>query len=92
MALVDILALISLTLTLIVVLVVAYYLIGIYWALRNGRGHLAKLAGGLTQIRDDTAPLNARLGTVNAGLSAIAPSLHAANANLARIVEVATRR
>ncbi len=73
MALVDILALISVALTLTVVLVVAFYLIGVYWALRKGRGHLAKL------------------GTVNAGLSAIAPPLLAANANLARIVEVATR-
>ncbi len=91
MAVVSILALISVALTLIVVLVVAYHLIGIYWALRKGRGRLAKLAGGLTQIRDDTAPLNAKLGTVNAGLSAIAPPLLAANANLARIVEVATR-
>ncbi len=91
MTLVDILALISVAVTLIVVLVVAFYLIGIYWALRQGRGHLARLAGGLTQIRDDTAPLNAALGTVNAGLSALAPPLLAANANLAKIVEVASR-
>ncbi len=88
---VTLLALVSLVLALVVVLVVAYHLIGIYLALRKGRGHLARLAGGLAQIRDDTAPLNAKLGTVNAGLSALAPPLLAANANLARIVGIATR-
>lgn len=92
MTMVDILALVSVAVTLIVVLVVAYHLIGIYWALRKGRLHLAQLAGGLAQIRDDTAPLNAKLGTVNIGLSALAPPLLAANANLGRIVEVAARR
>ncbi len=88
---VTLLALVSLVLALVVVLVVAYHLIGIYLALRKGRGHLARLASGLAQIRDDTAPLNAKLGTVDAGLSALAPPLLAANANLARIVGIATR-
>jgi len=64
---VTVLALISLFLALVVVLVIAWHLIGIYLALRKGRVHLAALAGGLTQIRDDTAPLSAKLGTVNAG-------------------------
>ncbi len=85
------LALISLALALVVVLVVAYHLIGIYLALRKGRSHLAKLAGGLTQIRNDTGPLNGKLSTINAGLSALAPPLLAANGNLARIVEIARR-
>jgi len=86
---VTVLALISLFIALVVVLVTAWHLIGIYLALRKGRVHLAALAGGLTQIRDDTAPLTAKLGTVNGGLSALVPPLLAANANLAAIVAVA---
>ena len=91
MAMVMVLAWISVAVALVVVLVVAYHLIGIYLALRKGRMHLAKLAGGLKQIRDDTAPLNAKLATINAGLAALAPPLLAANGNLARIVEIARR-
>ncbi len=87
-----ILAIVSLVLTLVVVLVVAWHLIGIYLSLRKGRCHLAALAGGLTRVRDDTVPLTDKLGTVNGGLSALAPPLLAANRNLEKIVEVATRR
>ncbi len=88
---VTVLALVSLLLALVVVLIVAYHLIGIYVALRKGRHHLAKLAVGLTQIRDDTTPLNGKLGTINAGLFALQAPLLAANGNLARIVEIARR-
>jgi hypothetical protein len=84
-----VLAFASLAITLVVVLVVAYHLIGIYLALRKGRSHLAQLAGGLTQIRDDTAPLNAKIETINKGLSALAPPLLAANGNLVKVVEIA---
>ncbi len=85
------LALVSLAVALVVVLVVAYHLIGIYLALRKGRSHLAKLAGGLKQIRDDTAPLNGKLDAINTRLSSLAPPLLAANGNLARIVAIARR-
>lgn len=88
---VTVLALVSLALTLVVVLVVAYHLVGIYLALRKGRVHLAKLARFLAQIRSDTAPLNGKITTVNAGLSALAPPLLSANGNLAAIVEIARR-
>ncbi len=87
---VTVLALISLALALVVVVVTAWHLIGIYLALRKGRASLAALAGGLTQIRDDTTLLAAKLGTVNGGLSELAPPLLAANSNLAAIVAVAT--
>lgn len=87
---ITVLALISLILVLVVVLVTAWHLLGIYLALSKGRAHLTALAGGLTQIRDDTAPLTAKLASVNGGLSALAPPLLAANANLAAIVAVAT--
>ncbi len=85
------LALVSLVLVLAVVLVVAYHLFGIWIALRRGRKHLEKLAGGLAQIRTDTAPLNGKLGTINAGLSALALPLLAAIGNLAAIVAIARR-
>jgi hypothetical protein len=85
------LSLISLVLALVMVLVVAWHLIGIYLALRNGRRHLAKLAGGLAQIRTDTAPLNGKIATINEGLSALAPPLMSANGNLAAIVAIARR-
>ena len=87
---ITVLALISLILVLVVVLVTAWHLLGIYLALSKGRAHLTALAGGLTQIRDDTAPLTAKIASVNGGLSALAPPLLAANANLAAIVAVAT--
>ena len=87
---ITVLALISFILALVVVLVAAWHLLGIYLALRKGRAHLAALAGGLTQIRDDTAPLTAQLASVNGGLSAVAPPWLAANANLAAIVAVAS--
>ncbi len=85
------LSLISLVLALIVVLHVAYHLIGIYLALRNGRVHLAKLAGGLAQIRQDTVPLNGKIETINGGLSQLAAPLLAANGHLARIFAIAKR-
>ena len=85
------LSLVSLVLALIVVLVVAWHLIGIYLALRNGRRHLAQLAGGLAQIRTDTAPLNGKIATINEGLSSLVPPLMDANGNLAAIVAIARR-
>jgi len=85
------LTLVSVVLALAVVLVIAYHLIGIWLALRNGRRHLEKLAGGLGQIRTDTGPLNGKVATINAGLLALAPPLLAANGNLAAIVAIARR-
>lgn len=88
---VEVLAIISLVLTLVVVLVVAYHLIGIFLALRKAAGHLNALAGGLLQIKADTTPLNGKIDTINGGLSTLIAPLMAANGNLAKIVEVATR-
>lgn len=87
---IDVLTVISLVLVLAIVLLVAYHLIGIFLALRRGANHLQTLAGGLVKIRDDTAPLNDKVATINVGLSALAPPLLGANANLAAIVKVAT--
>ena len=86
----DSLAILTLVLVLTIVVIVAYHLIGIFFALKSGADHLEKLAGGLVKIRDDTAPLNDKIATINAGLSALAPPLLGANENLAAIVTVAT--
>lgn len=86
------LAYITLAVVLIIVLVVAYHLIGIYMALKLGGNHLETLAGGLMAIRDNTAPLNGRMDEINAGLAALIAPLLAANGNLAAIVKVVTRQ
>ncbi len=89
---IEVLGIISLVLVLVIVLVVAYHLIGIYVALKRGADHLEKLAGGLVAIRDNTAPLNEKIDAINDGLSALLPPLLAANGNLAAIVKVAGSR
>jgi len=81
---------ISVILALVIVLVVAYHLVGGFVALKRGADHLEALAGGLVKVRDDTAPLNARVDTINAGLAALVAPLLGANGNLAAIVAVAT--
>ena len=86
------LAYITLAVVLIIVLVVAYHLIGIYIALKRGGDHLETLAGGLMAIRDNTAPLNGRMDEINAGLTALIAPLLAANGNLAAIIKVVTRQ
>ena len=86
------LAYITLAVVLIIVLVVAYHLIGIYIALKRCGDHLETLAGGLMAIRDNTAPLNGRMDEINAGLTALIAPLLAANGNLAAIVKVVTRQ
>ena len=89
---IAILGIISLVVVLVIVLVVAYHLIGIYVALKRGADHLEALAGGLVAIRDNTGPLNGRVDEINEGLSALVDPLLAANGNLAAIVKVAGSR
>ena len=82
-----------LTLTLIVtfavVLVLVIYLVGIINALWGAKRSLAKLAGGLVAIRDHTAPLGAKIGAINGGLTALLQGLLGVNGDLAAIVRVA---
>lgn len=89
MSLLMILTWLSVLLALVIVLVVAYHLIGIFVALKRGGDHLEALAGGLVKVRDDTGPLNAKVDEINTGLTALAPPLLSANDNLAAIVGVA---
>ncbi|MGI9499613.1 MAG: hypothetical protein ACR2P3_06220 [Geminicoccaceae bacterium] len=81
----------TLIVVLVIVALVAYHLIGIYIALKRGADHLEVLAGGLGKVRDDTSSLNAKVDTLNGGLSALAPDLLKANDNLAAIVSVAQK-
>ena len=81
----------TLLVVLVIVVLVAYHLIGIYFALKRGADHLEVLAGGLANVRDDTSSLNAKIDTINGGLSALAPDLLKANDNLAAIVNVAQK-
>ena len=72
-----------------VVLVLVVYLVGIIVALAGAKRSLAKLAGGLVAIRDHTAPLGDKVGTINGGLTELLRRLLAVNGDLAAIVRVA---
>jgi len=84
------LTVVTLIVVLLIVVLVAYHLIGIYIALKRGADHLEALAGGLAKVQDDTGSLNAKVDTINGGLSGLAPHLLKANDNLAAIVAVAS--
>tara|TARA_B100001248_G_scaffold184469_1_gene140637 strand:+ start:1089 stop:1364 length:276 start_codon:yes stop_codon:yes gene_type:complete len=89
---IPILTFATLAVVLIIVLVVAYHLIGIYVALKRGADHLEALAGGLVAIRDNTAPLNSQVDEINKGLAGLVEPLLATNGNLGAIIKVAAGR
>ena len=72
-----------------VVLVLVVYLVGIIIALARARSSLAKLAGGLIAVRDNTQPLGQHMQDINGGLSALRDGLLAVNDDLGAIVKVA---
>ncbi len=72
-----------------IVLVLVAYLIGIIVALWRAKNSLARLAGGLVAIRDNTQPLGQHLQTINGGLVSLLKGLLAVNGDLAAIVRVA---
>jgi hypothetical protein len=72
-----------------VVLVLVVYLVGIIVALAGAKRSLAKLAGGLVAIRDHTAPLDEKIGTINGALTKLLQGLLGVNGELAAIVRVA---
>ncbi len=72
-----------------VVLVLVAYLLGIIVALWGARNSLARLAGGLVAVRDNTQPLGDHVRAINGGLSALLTGLLAVNGDLAAIVKVA---
>lgn len=79
----------TLAVTAAVVLVLVVYLIGIIVALWRAKNSLAKLAGGLVAIRDNTQPLGQHVHAINGGLSVLLTGLLAVNGDLAAIVRVA---
>ena len=86
----QLLLVISLVIVLAVVLVLVAYLVGIIYCLWSGKNALAKLAGGLIAIRDQTDPLADHMGAINGGLSELLKGLLSVNGNLAAIVKVAS--
>ena len=80
---------VTLVVILAVVLVLVAYLVGIIVALWHAKRSLAQLAGGLIAIRDNTAPLGAKIGSINGGLSTLLQGLLGVNGDLAAIVRVA---
>ena len=86
---ITLLTTLSLILTGAIVGVVAVYLILIFLALKRAADHLQVLADGLVRIRDDTAPLESKVGTINGGLARLVDPLLAVNDHLAAIVAVA---
>lgn len=83
---ITVLTVVTLVLVLAIVLAVAYHLVGIYLALKRGGDHLEALVADLAAVRDDTAPLNGKVDTINQGLRALLQPLSATNGNLAAIV------
>lgn len=79
----------TLGVTAAVVLVLVIYLVGIIIALWGAKNSLAKLAGGLIAIRDNTQPLGEHVQAINGGLSTLLKGLLAVNGDLAAIVRVA---
>lgn len=79
----------TLAVTAAVALVLVVYLIGIIIALWGAGNSLAKLAGGLVAIRDNTQPLGEHVQAVNGGLSTLLSGLLAVNGDLVAIVKVA---
>ena len=79
----------TLGVTAAVVLVLVIYLVGIIIALWGAKNSLAKLAGGLVAIRDNTQPLGEHVQAINGGLSTLLKGLLAVNGDLAAIVRVA---
>ncbi len=79
----------TLGVTAAVVLVLVVYLVGIIIALWGAKNSLAKLAGGLVAVRDNTQPLGRHIEAINGGLSTLLKGLLAVNSDLAAIVKVA---
>lgn len=69
----------------VIVLVLATHLVLIAAALARSNRNLAKLAGGLEAIRDNTAPLGADLATINGAATTLRDGLLAVNEHLREI-------
>ena len=82
--------LLTLTLITVVLVVVALagYLIAIAWALTKAKRNVAAIADGLEAVVGHTAPLPAKLTTINDALTQLLGGLKAADAHLGRAATV----
>lgn len=85
----HLLVVLSIIVALAIVLVLVVYLLAIIYALWGAGTNLKNLAGGLIDIRNNTAPLAEDIPTINGALSALLTGLLKVNDNLAAIVRVA---
>lgn len=74
-----------------VVVVLALYLSLIAVSLSRANRNLAQLVGGLTAIRDNTAPLTADLSSINSAAVALRDRLLSADGHLRAILQLARR-
>ena len=85
----------TLSLTAVIVLVLAVYLIAIaYYLYRAGgseRSNLAQLVGGLKAVRDNAAPLGGHLTALGGGLTALRGELQAVDSSLSDAGEILSR-
>jgi hypothetical protein len=95
MTLTTLLATWTLVLTGAIVLALAVYLTAIAYYLYRAGGsrlsHLARLAGGLTAVRDNAAPLEQQLGVVAKALTALRHELQAVDESLTEAAQAIRR-
>ena len=72
----------------LVVVVLVLYLLGIIVALYRTGSHLEKLAGGLQNVVDDTAPLEGHLTTINGALGQLNGGLESVDNHLVATAKV----
>lgn len=88
MSLPAVLTYLTIVVAVAVVAVLVVYLIMIIIALRRAGDHLAKLAGGLQVIVDNSQPLERHLTTINAALGELQQGLGSVDNNLVGVAEV----
>lgn len=79
----EILTIWTLVLAAAIVLVLATYLIAVAVQLHRASRHLEALAGGLTRVRENAAPLEEKLTTIAGALSALETQFAEADRHLA---------
>ena len=84
----GILTKITFLLVAVIVAVIAVYLILIAAALRRANDNLTKLVGGLEAIRDNTAPLEQDLTTINGAAVSLRDKLMEVDRNLQKVIQL----
>ena len=79
---------VTLAVVLVVVVALVAYLLLIIRALRGANENLSQLAGGLSQIVEDTEPLPQKMERINGALGQLLKGLLAANEHLAAVARL----